>query len=79
MLVVTITGGDAAPQRFPAAMVRVTVTDPGMAGVMMVMRAVSRVWCVGPTTASSSAPTTIPRTTAVRDPEAAHRGRVSPR
>ena len=69
----------AAPRRNPVERVRVTVTVLGTEATMTVIRDVSRVWCVGPTTASSLAPTTIPRTTAVRDPEAAHRGRVSPR
>ena len=68
MLVVTITGGDAAPPRFPAAMVRVTVPDPEMAAAMMVLRAVSRVWCVGPTTARSLVCTTMRRMTAVTCP-----------
>ena len=68
MLVVTITGGDAAPPRFPAAMVRATVTVPEMVAVMMDMRAVSRVWCVGPTTARSLVCTTMRRMTAVTCP-----------
>ena len=53
-----------APQRNPVERVRVTVTVLGTEAAMTVMRAVRRVWCVGPTTASSSAPTTIQRTTA---------------
>ena len=67
-LVVTITGGGAAPLRSPVAMARVTVTGPGMAGAMMVTPGVSRAWCVGVTTAARSVSTTTRRTTAATFP-----------
>ena len=60
-----------APQRNPVERARVTVTVLGTEATMTVMRAVRRVWCVGPTTARSLAPTTMRRTTAASDPAVA--------
>ena len=55
----------AVPRRNPVERARVTVTVLGTEATMTGIRAVSRVWCVGPTTARSLAPTTMRRTTAV--------------
>ena len=55
-----------APRRNPVVRERVTVTVLGTEAAMTVMRAVSRVWCVGPTTARSLVTTTMRRMTAVR-------------
>ena len=79
VLVVTSMVVGAAPRIIPVERVRVTVTDPGTEAAMTGTGAAGVTWSVAQTTASSLAPITIPRTTAVRDPAAAHRGRVSPR
>ena len=55
----------AVPRRNPVERARVTVTVLGTEATMTGIRAVSRVWCVGPTTARSLVCTTMRRTTAV--------------
>ena len=67
MLGVTSTVAAAAPRKIPVERVRVTVTGPGTGAAMTGTEAAGETWCVAQTTASSSAPITIPRMTAVRD------------
>ena len=70
----TTRGGDAAPQRVPVMLARETVTDLTMEVSMTATEAARADWCVGATTASSSAPTSTPRTTAVNTRTAVEAG-----
>ena len=57
----------AAPQIIPVERARVTVTGLGTGAAMTGTGAAGEIWSVAQTTASSSAPITIPRMTAVKD------------
>ena len=78
MRAVTSMVAGAAPRRIPAARARVTVTAPVTAAVMTVTPGVGATWCAAPTTASSSAPSTTPRTTAASGRAAQVGFRVQP-
>ena len=67
VLVVTSMVVGAAPRIIPVERARVTVTGPGTGAAMTGTEAAGETWSVAQITASSSAPITIPRTTAVRD------------
>ena len=61
----TTRAGDVALLRVPVMLARATVTDLVMEVSMTATEAARQGWCVGPTTVSSSVPTSTPRTTAV--------------
>jgi len=67
VLVETTTARDAVLQRIHVMKEKETVMDLEMEVPMTVMLDVRETSCVAPTTVSSSAPTSIPRTTAARD------------
>ena len=56
-----------APRRIPVERARVTVIGQGTGAAMTGTGAAGETWSVAQITASSLAPITIPRTTAVRD------------
>merc|ERR1712110_110925 len=60
-------GGGAALQRIPVVRARVTVTELETGESMTVTEAAGLDWCAALTTVRSSALTTTPRMTAVRD------------
>ena len=78
MLGVTSMVAAAALLIIPVERARATVTGPGTGAAMTGTGAAGETWCAAQTTASSSASTTIPRTTAARDPAARRGTKVSP-